>query len=625
MRLLTWNVASLVKLYGEAEFHHKQSGKFAGFLNDLRADIVCLQEAKIPRGDLTAKHAVVVGYESLWSLNVKGYCGVVTYVRDGPYSPIWATTKVFGDPSLDDEGRCLVTDHGGFVLFNVYVPNAGLSEDRQVRPRIEFKLRFLQALSAAIVRVRAERGKPVILVGDMNIAPRAVDVFAEYAAMPWHGYCEDEIRWMDSLLAASAQIYALDDASADATDVTDIAISTAAAPTPSIFGGGSPPTSPFLIDSWRRRHPTATNKFTVWDWRTAARARNEGTRIDLIALDEAFWARYMRVEVERGSGEGDVIMSDEAGGKGASNIDDAGSSAAASASTSSPLASSASAATAAAPADNTGAFPSTIDLARLKNATLPLPPPGSVVIVFTPDKWSDHAAVLLTTAADVPGTPLGHPPCSLSSRKMFPGLMSMFGKAAGGGGKAVASSAAASILSTAAVAATATVRTPTPTGASSAGLDLAGSEGGAIHGAAATAAAAASEYAPRPASSSGTAGNGIGGSVASSFSSSTFGSGIGGGGSRAAPAAASGKQPASKVAASAAAASAAAASSSGGLMGWMRGGSAGASAAGAAAATAAGAAAAAAALQPAPPAAAAGDAAVGAGVGGKRKRSTVHG
>lgn len=41
-------------------------------------------------------------------------------------------------------GRVMQTDHGAFVLFNVYVPNAGGA--REGRPRAEFKLRFLQVI-----------------------------------------------------------------------------------------------------------------------------------------------------------------------------------------------------------------------------------------------------------------------------------------------------------------------------------------------------------------------------------------------------------------------------------------------------------------------------------------------
>lgn len=108
-----------------------------------------------------------------FSKSKKGYSGVVTYVRQRetnqsrPGIPVLAaeegvtgillhskskktnsTEGTIGgldgldefDPctkkELDSEGRCVVTDHGSFVLFNVYFPNAALDS-----PRMEFKLK----------------------------------------------------------------------------------------------------------------------------------------------------------------------------------------------------------------------------------------------------------------------------------------------------------------------------------------------------------------------------------------------------------------------------------------------------------------------------------------------------
>ena len=44
-----------------------------------------------------------------------------------------------------------MTDHGAFVLINVYVPNAGPAPER---PRAAFKCRFLQALHSKAVQLR---------------------------------------------------------------------------------------------------------------------------------------------------------------------------------------------------------------------------------------------------------------------------------------------------------------------------------------------------------------------------------------------------------------------------------------------------------------------------------------
>ena len=49
--------------------------------------------------------------------------------------------------------RVVCTDHGHFVLLNVYVPNAGGRPDR---PRLAAKLAFLQALTAKADALVAE-------------------------------------------------------------------------------------------------------------------------------------------------------------------------------------------------------------------------------------------------------------------------------------------------------------------------------------------------------------------------------------------------------------------------------------------------------------------------------------
>ena len=66
------------------------------------------------------------GFETFWACNcsqkkgAQGFNGVATFARKG--LTVAADAKCLQDPALDAEGRCLKTDHGAFVLFNVYVP-----------------------------------------------------------------------------------------------------------------------------------------------------------------------------------------------------------------------------------------------------------------------------------------------------------------------------------------------------------------------------------------------------------------------------------------------------------------------------------------------------------------------
>lgn len=174
LQLVSWNVAGWKTTL---EHIKRFKGGLLAFLQGHHADILCLQEvklcAKAIAGDAQKLGAEVPGYESFWACNEgtgaqrQGLNGVATFARQG--FVLRADAKPLRDAELDSEGRCLLTDHGSFVVFNVYVPNSAGG------PRLPFKLRWLRALRAAMVRER-EAGKAVILAGDLNMKHRSADV-----------------------------------------------------------------------------------------------------------------------------------------------------------------------------------------------------------------------------------------------------------------------------------------------------------------------------------------------------------------------------------------------------------------------------------------------------------------
>ncbi|KAJ7526235.1 hypothetical protein O6H91_17G089200 [Diphasiastrum complanatum] len=174
--LRCWNVNGLLNTLKDAA--HRYSSASHYFAQVLQADIVCFQEAKIQEEKLEKWMAFVHGYDSFWAFSKikKGYSGVVTYVKED-ISPLDARADWFGDEDtaeeLRKEGRLMYTDHGNFVLLNVYVPNAG---DRQEgRPRLSFKLNFLEALEHLCDKI-VNSGKHIVVVGDFNIAHKQKDV-----------------------------------------------------------------------------------------------------------------------------------------------------------------------------------------------------------------------------------------------------------------------------------------------------------------------------------------------------------------------------------------------------------------------------------------------------------------
>jgi exodeoxyribonuclease III len=185
MLIVSWNVAGwkqtaqrIDQNYGDATSRRKQpSAVLRDYMDRHQADIFCVQEAKIPLKLLESRSepfqcAHIDGYESFWSCCVdptkRGFNGVVTYCKKG--TVVSADARPLGSPDLDDQGRCVMTDHGNFVLFNVYVPAGGGQP-------LSYKMKFLNALRRAMRKQRHQNNKDVILVGDLNVSHTKRDLF----------------------------------------------------------------------------------------------------------------------------------------------------------------------------------------------------------------------------------------------------------------------------------------------------------------------------------------------------------------------------------------------------------------------------------------------------------------
>ncbi|XP_034890571.1 DNA-(apurinic or apyrimidinic site) endonuclease 2 isoform X2 [Populus alba] len=178
-----------------------QFGSLSNLLNTFDADIICFQETKLRRQELSSDLVIADGYESFFSCtrtNDKGrtgYSGVATFCRvKSAFSSSEVALPVAAEEGftgfidrckrkegleefekdelvkVDSEGRCVVTDHNHFVLFNIYGPRA-VHDDTE---RIEFKMKFFKILQKRWENLLHE-GRRVFVVGDLNIAPTAMD------------------------------------------------------------------------------------------------------------------------------------------------------------------------------------------------------------------------------------------------------------------------------------------------------------------------------------------------------------------------------------------------------------------------------------------------------------------
>ncbi|KAF4666063.1 hypothetical protein FOL47_004285 [Perkinsus chesapeaki] len=177
LKVMSWNVAGWIRT---AKLLIKYHGSIYNYLTKHDVDVLAVQESKVSKSRAssteTVEEAIPKGYDVYWSHSTTkpGFNGVCTLVRRGLLVRD-VLTKPFDDARFDDEGRCLVTFHGGDVaLVNVYVPNGG-----EGGKRIPYKMQFLCKLRKLCRKIRKD-GWKVILAGDLNMSPDPRDVCWEY-------------------------------------------------------------------------------------------------------------------------------------------------------------------------------------------------------------------------------------------------------------------------------------------------------------------------------------------------------------------------------------------------------------------------------------------------------------
>lgn len=161
MNIVTWNVNGLLRLLAA----RRQT--LGEVLDSIQADIVCMQETKLPKGRMSPELTFLDKYWAFYhfSANHIGMYGVATFCRKSTSTPISAWLGFPGEDYLasDQEGRVLVTDHGDFVLANVYFPTGtGYSQ-------LTYKVWF-QHVVQEMLETLLRDGKDVLIAGDLNFA-----------------------------------------------------------------------------------------------------------------------------------------------------------------------------------------------------------------------------------------------------------------------------------------------------------------------------------------------------------------------------------------------------------------------------------------------------------------------
>lgn len=174
----------------------------------------------------------------------KGYSGV------GTYSKLEAVevSRGLGIEDLDGEGRVLKIEYPDFILFNIYFPNSGMNAKR-----LDFKVDFCNALLDQLVELKSQ-GKNIVITGDYNIAHNPIDVYNPKNCEGKSGYLPEERAWLDELEKAG------------------------------------------FIDTFRMFDEGKTISLW-WSYRTRARERNAGWRLDYFYVNEEIKDKVVAAEI----------------------------------------------------------------------------------------------------------------------------------------------------------------------------------------------------------------------------------------------------------------------------------------------------------------------------------------
>ena len=222
LKIISWNVNGIRAILGK-NFHE--------FVASSQADILCLQETKALQEQVDLH---LEGYHQFWnSAEKKGYSGTAIFTKQQPMS----SRLGIGDPAHDKEGRVLTLEFKSFFLVTVYTPNAQ-NELRRLDYRTkEWDVAFLNYVKSL------DATKAVIFCGDLNVAHQEIDIARPAANVKTAGFTPQERAGFENILDAG------------------------------------------FVDSFRMFHQEA-DQYTWWSYRTKARERNIGWRIDYVMVSE---------------------------------------------------------------------------------------------------------------------------------------------------------------------------------------------------------------------------------------------------------------------------------------------------------------------------------------------------
>lgn len=238
MKIVTYNVNGI---------RAAMKKDFTKWMQEVNADVFCLQETKAQDDQLPMEEFAALGYETFHhAAEKKGYSGVAILTRIKPDSVVVGMDM----PLYDREGRFIRADFGDVSVVSVYHPSGSSGDVRQ-----DFKMQWLADFQAYVDELKKSRPN-LIICGDFNICHRPIDIHNPKGNEKNSGFLPEEREWIDGFINSG------------------------------------------FIDSFRHLNPQP-DEYTWWTYRFNARANNKGWRIDYIMVSEPISKKIQSSEIQQ--------------------------------------------------------------------------------------------------------------------------------------------------------------------------------------------------------------------------------------------------------------------------------------------------------------------------------------
>ncbi len=186
MRIISFNVNGVRAITGKLKDGTKNGSSenncLISLIKEQQPDILCLQEVKTQNeNDLECYRKHYKNIYMNFSKSKKGYSGVTMMTN---MDPEWTTygfemfdEEIIGSYEGHDflnEGRIITSKFDNCIVVTVYTPNS-----QPKLARIEERVIWEQVLRMYLKELELSFSLPVILCGDLNVAPKDIDIHSK--------------------------------------------------------------------------------------------------------------------------------------------------------------------------------------------------------------------------------------------------------------------------------------------------------------------------------------------------------------------------------------------------------------------------------------------------------------